>query len=174
MWMSGGKRSGSSSVPTRTNREIAPDWEIVAPDGHLALWTPGNLLALTTRGWRLNDLWLRSRVHNTISLVDSIESVNGAGFALAPMEYSHSLWVAFALIGYIASPAVLTTQSEVVSVAGLGCHAEGQRGEVGLIGCRAVKARMWASAIVEVEIASQSNCVLRRRRRRPADTPPRT
>jgi hypothetical protein len=36
---------------------------------------------------------------------------------------------------------------------GLGCHAEGQRGEVGVIGRGAVKARMRPSVIVEVEVA---------------------
>jgi oxalate decarboxylase len=34
---------------------------------------------------------------------------------------------------------------------GLGCQAERQRVEVGLIGCHAVKARMWTSAIIKVE-----------------------
>jgi hypothetical protein len=37
---------------------------------------------------------------------------------------------------------------------GLGCHAEGQRVEVGVIGCHAVKARMRTAVIVEVEIAA--------------------
>jgi hypothetical protein len=31
----------------------------------------------------------------------------------------------------------------------LGCHADGQRIEVGLIGRRAVKARMWSTVIVQ-------------------------
>lgn len=42
---------------------------------------------------------------------------------------------------------------------GLGCQAEGQRGEVGLIGRRAVKARMWASAIVEIQIAADRQLI---------------
>jgi hypothetical protein len=37
---------------------------------------------------------------------------------------------------------------------GLGCQAEWQRGEVGLIGCRAVKARMRTSAIIKIEISA--------------------
>ena len=37
---------------------------------------------------------------------------------------------------------------------GLSCRAEGQRGEVSLIGCHAVKARMRASLIVEPQIAA--------------------
>jgi hypothetical protein len=36
--------------------------------------------------------------------------------------------------------------------AGVGCRAEWQRGEVGLIGCHAVKARTWSSAVVKVEV----------------------
>ncbi len=35
------------------------------------------------------------------------------------------------------------------------CHAEGQLGEVGVIGCGAVKARVRPAAIVEVEVAEQ-------------------
>jgi antitoxin MazE len=31
---------------------------------------------------------------------------------------------------------------------GLGCQAEGQRCEVGFIGCRAVKARVWSPAVI--------------------------
>jgi hypothetical protein len=34
---------------------------------------------------------------------------------------------------------------------GLGCHAEGQLGEVGVIGCGAVKARVRPAAIVQVD-----------------------
>ena len=37
---------------------------------------------------------------------------------------------------------------------GLSCRAEGQRLEVSLIGCHAVKARMGASLIVEAQIAA--------------------
>src|SRR5258708_14493616 len=37
---------------------------------------------------------------------------------------------------------------------GLGCHAEGQRREVGVIGCDAVKARVWTSAIIKVQVAA--------------------
>src|SRR3974390_2220771 len=50
-----------------------------------------------------------------------------------------------------AGPGCLNRISASISgaSAGLGCRAEGQRGEVGLIGCRAVKARMWAPAGVE-------------------------
>jgi hypothetical protein len=32
---------------------------------------------------------------------------------------------------------------------GLGCQAEGQRREVGLIGCHAVKARVWTPAVIQ-------------------------
>jgi hypothetical protein len=39
----------------------------------------------------------------------------------------------------------------VESLPGLGCHADGQRVEVGLIGCVAVKARVRPAAIVEVK-----------------------
>ena len=38
--------------------------------------------------------------------------------------------------------------------AGLGCQAERQRREVGVIGCYAVKARVWTSAIIKVQIAA--------------------
>ena len=37
---------------------------------------------------------------------------------------------------------------------GLSCRAEGQRREVSLIGCHAVKARIGASLIVEAQIAA--------------------
>ena len=37
------------------------------------------------------------------------------------------------------------------SLPGLGCHTDGQRVEVGLIGCVAVKARVGPAAIVEVK-----------------------
>jgi carboxyl-terminal processing protease len=37
---------------------------------------------------------------------------------------------------------------------GLGCQAERQRVEVGLIGCDAVKARVWTSAVIKVEIVT--------------------
>ena len=40
---------------------------------------------------------------------------------------------------------------------GLGCRAERQWGEVGLIRRAAVKARMWAAAIVKVEITADRN-----------------
>ena len=40
------------------------------------------------------------------------------------------------------------------SLPGLGCQAEWQLVEVGLIGCRRVKARMRPAVIVEVEIAA--------------------
>src|SRR6516164_4208104 len=55
-----------------------------------------------------------------------------------------------------AGPGCLNRISASISgaSAGLGCQAEGQRGEVGLIGCRAVKARMWAPAVVEVEVTA--------------------
>ena len=58
--------------------------------------------------------------------------------------------------GVRAGPGCLNRISASISgaSAGLGCQAEGQRGEVGLIGCRAVKARMWAPAVVEVEVAA--------------------
>ena len=39
-------------------------------------------------------------------------------------------------------------------VPGLGCRAEGQHLEVGLIGRGAVKARVWAPAVVEVQITA--------------------
>ena len=43
---------------------------------------------------------------------------------------------------------------------GLSCRAEGQRREVSLIGCHAVKARMRASRIVEAQIAAdRSACI---------------
>jgi len=38
-------------------------------------------------------------------------------------------------------------------VKGLSCQAERQRDEAGLNGCLAVKARMWAAAVVEVGVA---------------------
>src|SRR5262249_55060684 len=55
-----------------------------------------------------------------------------------------------------AGPGCLNKISASISgaSAGLGCQAEGQRGEVGLIGCGAVKARMWAPAVVEVEVTA--------------------
>ena len=37
---------------------------------------------------------------------------------------------------------------------GLGCQAERQRREVGVIGCYAVKARVWTSAIIKVQVAA--------------------
>jgi hypothetical protein len=40
---------------------------------------------------------------------------------------------------------------------GLGCHADGQRVEVGLIGCVAVKARVGPAAIVEVKIPADGS-----------------
>jgi hypothetical protein len=43
---------------------------------------------------------------------------------------------------------------------GLGCQAEGQRREVGFIGCRAVKARMWPPAVVEVQVAADRSAGL--------------
>src|ERR1019366_5699832 len=43
---------------------------------------------------------------------------------------------------------------------GLGCQAEGQRPEVGFIGCRAVKARMWPPAVVEVQVAADRSAGL--------------
>src|SRR5664280_1375615 len=43
---------------------------------------------------------------------------------------------------------------------GLGCQAAGQRREVGFIGCRAVKARMWSPAIVEVQVAADRSAGL--------------
>ncbi len=43
---------------------------------------------------------------------------------------------------------------------GLSCRAEGQRGEVSLIRCHAVKARMRASLIVKEQIAAdRSACI---------------
>src|SRR6476660_3307773 len=37
---------------------------------------------------------------------------------------------------------------------GLGCKAERQRREVGVIGCYAFKARVWTSAIIKVQVAA--------------------
>ena len=37
---------------------------------------------------------------------------------------------------------------------GLGCQAERQRREVGVIWCYAVKARVWTSAIIKVQVAA--------------------
>jgi len=42
--------------------------------------------------------------------------------------------------------------ADMASLPGLGCHADGQRVEVGLIGCVAVKARVRPAAVVEVKI----------------------
>jgi len=36
---------------------------------------------------------------------------------------------------------------------GLGCRAEGQRSEVSLIWCHAVKARVWPPAVIKVEVS---------------------
>src|SRR5665811_1655757 len=44
--------------------------------------------------------------------------------------------------------------------AGVGYQAEGQRREVGFIGCRAVKARMWSPAVVEVQVAADRSAWL--------------
>src|SRR5665811_849089 len=43
---------------------------------------------------------------------------------------------------------------------GVGYQAEGQRREVGFIGCRAVKARMWPPAVVEVQVAADRSAGL--------------
>src|ERR1700733_3021161 len=40
---------------------------------------------------------------------------------------------------------------------GLGCQAERQRREVGVIGCYAVKARVWTSAIIKVPVAADQS-----------------
>src|SRR6516165_1074949 len=55
-----------------------------------------------------------------------------------------------------AGPGCLNRISASISgaSAGLGCQAEGQRGEVGLIGCRAVKARMWAPAVAQQRLGT--------------------
>ena len=39
---------------------------------------------------------------------------------------------------------------------GLGCQTERQRREVGVIGCYAVKARVWTSAIIKVQVAADA------------------
>ena len=61
-----------------------------------------------------------------------------------------------------AGPGCLNRISASISgaSAGLGCQAEGQRGEVGLIGCRAVKARMRSAAVVEVQVAADRSAGL--------------
>src|SRR5229473_3506460 len=43
---------------------------------------------------------------------------------------------------------------------GLGCQAEWQRGEVGLIGRGAVKARVWTPAIIKVQVAADRSASL--------------
>src|SRR5664280_1108919 len=55
-----------------------------------------------------------------------------------------------------AGPGCLNRLSASISGAlpGLGCQAERQRVEVGLIRRAAVKARMWAPAIIEVQVAA--------------------
>jgi hypothetical protein len=40
------------------------------------------------------------------------------------------------------------------SARGLGCQAERQRREVGVVWCYAVKARVWTSAIIKVQVAA--------------------
>jgi hypothetical protein len=42
----------------------------------------------------------------------------------------------------------------------LGCQAEGQWREVGFIGCRAVKARVWSPAVIEVQVAADRSAGL--------------
>src|ERR1700730_2340793 len=49
---------------------------------------------------------------------------------------------------------------EVEPLPGLGCQAEWQRGEVGLIGRGAVKARVWTPAIIKVQVAADRSASL--------------
>src|ERR1700730_8100303 len=49
---------------------------------------------------------------------------------------------------------------EVEPLPGLGCQAEWQRGEVGLIGRAAVKARVWTPAIIKVQVAADRSAGL--------------
>src|SRR6478752_3793683 len=55
-----------------------------------------------------------------------------------------------------AGPGCLNSFSASIcgALPGLGCQAERQRREVGVIGCYAVKARVWTSAIIRVQVAA--------------------
>src|SRR5260370_41988483 len=75
MWMSGGHRSGSSSVPTRTKRTAGP-----LPAGGAAR----DLLASSACRRRIDDLRLARGVHDSIRLVEGVERVGCTGLALAP------------------------------------------------------------------------------------------
>ena len=57
---------------------------IVAPDGHLALWTPRDPLPLAARGRRIDDLRFGARVDDTLGLVDGIKRVDCSSLALTP------------------------------------------------------------------------------------------
>ena len=57
---------------------------VVAPDRNAAGRAAGDLLTLAARRRRHDDFWLTGGVHDTIRLIERVESMRGSGLALAP------------------------------------------------------------------------------------------
>src|SRR5262245_21471797 len=84
MWMSGGHRSGSSSVANPHEADSGSGLRVVAPDGNLAAGAARDLLASSACRWRIDHLRLARGMHDSIRLVEGVERVGCTGLALAP------------------------------------------------------------------------------------------